>query len=94
MAKPDGVFIFVGTYPNQDLARWDYDAIKNLHEGGAVGTYDAAVVTTRPARCTSTRTRWPLATEPGVARRRERLSESFFRRPSSVPLWLGQRSAV
>jgi uncharacterized membrane protein len=45
MAKPDGVFIFVGTYPNQDLARWDYDAIKDLHEGGAVGTYDAAVVT-------------------------------------------------
>jgi uncharacterized membrane protein len=45
MAKPDGVFLFVGTYPNEDLARWDYDAIKNLHEGGAVGTYDAAVVT-------------------------------------------------
>lgn len=45
MAKPDGVFIFVGTYPNEDLARWDYDLIKNLHEGGAVGTYDAAVVT-------------------------------------------------
>jgi uncharacterized membrane protein len=45
MAKPDGVFIFIGTYPNQDLARWDYDAIKDLHETGAVGTYDAAVVT-------------------------------------------------
>jgi uncharacterized membrane protein len=45
MAKPDGVFIFVGTYLDQDLARWDYNAIKKLHEEGAIGTYDAAVVT-------------------------------------------------
>lgn len=45
MAKPDGAFIFVGTYRDEDLARFDYDLIKNLHEGGAVGTYDAAVVT-------------------------------------------------
>jgi uncharacterized membrane protein len=45
MAKPDGVFIFIGTYPNQDLARQDDDVIKDLHEGGAVGTYDSAVVT-------------------------------------------------
>jgi uncharacterized membrane protein len=45
MAKPDGVFIFVGTYASEDLARWDYDAIKDLHAASAVGTYDAAVVT-------------------------------------------------
>ena len=45
MAKPDGVFIFVGTYLNEDLARWDYDAIKALHDRNAIGTYDAAVVT-------------------------------------------------
>jgi uncharacterized membrane protein len=45
MAKPDAVFIFIGTYPNQDAARADYDIVKDLHAAGAVGTYDAAVVT-------------------------------------------------
>jgi uncharacterized membrane protein len=45
MAKPDPVFIFVGTYPNQAAARNDYDEVKDLHTAGAVGTYDAAVVT-------------------------------------------------
>ena len=45
MAKPDAVFIFIGTYPNEDAARADYDIVKDLHAAGAVGTYDAAVVT-------------------------------------------------
>jgi uncharacterized membrane protein len=45
MAKPDAVFIFIGTYPNEDAARADYDIVKDLHSAGAVGTYDAAVVT-------------------------------------------------
>ena len=45
MAKPDAVFIFIGTYPSQDAARGDYDIVKDLHAAGAVGTYDAAVVT-------------------------------------------------
>jgi uncharacterized membrane protein len=35
----------MGTYPDEDLARSDYDTIKGLHEAGVVGTYDAAVVT-------------------------------------------------
>jgi uncharacterized membrane protein len=45
MAKPDAVFIFIGTYPSEGAARADYDIVKDLHKAGAVGTYDAAVVT-------------------------------------------------
>ena len=45
MAKPDAVFIYIGTYRNEDAARDDYDVVKDLHAVGAVGTYDAAVVT-------------------------------------------------
>ena len=45
MANDDGVFIFIGTYPDEDAARADYDVLKDLHAAGAVGTYDAAVVT-------------------------------------------------
>ena len=45
MAKPDGVFLFIGTYPSEAAARADYDDVKELHSAGAVGTYDAAVVT-------------------------------------------------
>lgn len=45
MAKPESVFIYVGTYPNEETARSDYDVLKDLHAAGAVGTYDASVVT-------------------------------------------------
>ena len=45
MAKADGVFIFIGTYPSEAAARADYDVVKDLHLAGALGTYDAAVVT-------------------------------------------------
>ena len=45
MAKPDAAFIYIGTYPSEAAARADYDVIKDLHAAGAVGTYDAAVVT-------------------------------------------------
>jgi len=45
MAKPDAVFIFIGTYPDEAAARADYDVVKDLHAAGAVGTYDASVVT-------------------------------------------------
>jgi uncharacterized membrane protein len=44
MAKADGVFIYIGTYPNEAAARADYDLVKDLHALGAVGSYDAAVV--------------------------------------------------
>ncbi len=45
MAKPDAVFIYIGTYPDEAVARADYDVVKDLHAAGAVGTYDAAVIT-------------------------------------------------
>jgi uncharacterized membrane protein len=45
MAKADGVFIFIGTYPDEPSARADYNVVKELHLAGAIGTYDAAVVT-------------------------------------------------
>ncbi len=45
MAKADGVFIFIGTYPSKADAKADYEVVKGLHAGGVVGTYDAAVVT-------------------------------------------------
>lgn len=45
MAKSDGTFVFVATYPDELAARSDYQAIKDLHASGLVGSYDAAVVT-------------------------------------------------
>jgi uncharacterized membrane protein len=45
MARPDTVFVYIGTYPDEAAARADYDAIKELHKAGAIGTYDAAVIT-------------------------------------------------
>ena len=44
MAKPDGVFLYIGTYPDEAAAQGDYQAIKDLHSLDAIGTYDAAVV--------------------------------------------------
>lgn len=40
----DGVFVFVGTYPDAESAEADYDVVKELHSSGVIGTYDAAVV--------------------------------------------------
>jgi uncharacterized membrane protein len=45
MANADGVFVFIGTYPSEAAAQDDYEVVKDLHAAGAVGTYDAAVVT-------------------------------------------------
>ena len=45
MSKPDGVFLFIGTYPDEVSARHDYERVKELHLAGAIGTYDAAVIT-------------------------------------------------
>ncbi len=38
------VFVFVGTYEDEEDARSDYDAVHQLHEEGLVGTYDIAIV--------------------------------------------------
>lgn len=48
MAKTDPVFIYVGTYPSEGAALGDYEIVKDLHAVGAVGTYDAGVVTKDP----------------------------------------------
>ncbi len=45
MAKADAMFVYIGTYPNEAVARDDYEVVKDLHALGAVGTYDASVVT-------------------------------------------------
>ena len=45
MATPDGMFLYIGTYPSEAAARADYDVVKDLHATDVVGTYDAAVVT-------------------------------------------------
>ena len=38
-------FVYIGTYPSEMSARDDYEIVKDLHAAGAVGTYDAAVIT-------------------------------------------------
>ena len=45
MARTDSTFIYVATYPNETAARADYQVVKDLHGGGLVGSYDAAIVT-------------------------------------------------
>ena len=45
MAKADGTFLYIGTYASEAFARDDYAIVKDLHTDGAVGTYDAAVIT-------------------------------------------------
>jgi uncharacterized membrane protein len=45
MSDSESVFVYIGTYPDEESARSDYDVVKDLHAAGAVGTYDAAVVT-------------------------------------------------
>ena len=45
MSRSDGVFIYIGTYATEADARADDGVVKALHGEGAVGTFDAAVVT-------------------------------------------------
>jgi uncharacterized membrane protein len=45
MSQTDGVFCYIGTYPSEAAAQGDYSIVKDLHLVGAVGTYDAAVIT-------------------------------------------------
>ena len=45
MARTDSTFIYVATYPNETAAQADYQVVKDLHGGGLVGSYDAAIVT-------------------------------------------------
>jgi uncharacterized membrane protein len=45
MSKAGSTFVYVATYPDAATAREDYEVVKDLHAGGLVGSYDAAVVT-------------------------------------------------
>jgi uncharacterized membrane protein len=45
VAKADSTFIYLATYPNESVALDDYQVVKDLHAGGLVGSYDAAVIT-------------------------------------------------
>jgi uncharacterized membrane protein len=45
VAKTDSTFIYVATYPDKGAALDDYQVVKDLHKGGLVGSYDAAVIT-------------------------------------------------
>jgi uncharacterized membrane protein len=38
------VFLFVAAYSSEEQAHADYEALKDLHATGLVGTYDAAIV--------------------------------------------------
>ncbi|MGF7235798.1 MAG: DUF1269 domain-containing protein, partial [Frankia sp.] len=44
MARTDSVFLFLGAYDSPAAAEVDYALVKELHDGGMVGSYDAAVV--------------------------------------------------
>ena len=48
MSDNDNVFVFVATYGSVDDAQLDYQAVKDLHRQGLIGTYDAAVVEKSP----------------------------------------------
>src|SRR5262252_10508904 len=45
MATANATFIYVAAYPDEMAAQADYQAVKDLHASGLVGSYDAAVVT-------------------------------------------------
>lgn len=40
----EGVVIYIATYASLDDAKTDYEAVKQLHSAGVIGTYDAAVI--------------------------------------------------
>src|SRR3954464_6505147 len=39
------VFVYVAAYDEEDDARADYEVLKELQAAGAIGTYDAALIT-------------------------------------------------
>ncbi len=45
MPGSDSTFVLVATYPDEDMARDDYQVVKDAHAAGLVGSYDAAVIT-------------------------------------------------
>lgn len=45
MGRDDGTFLYLGAYADPEQARADFDAVKDLHALGVIGTYDSAVIT-------------------------------------------------
>jgi uncharacterized membrane protein len=45
MSGSDSTFVLVATYPDEAMARDDYQVVKEAHAAGLVGSYDAAVIT-------------------------------------------------
>src|SRR5215475_1244803 len=86
MAKPESVFIYVGTYVDKAAAGDDYQVIKDLHSAGAVGTYDAAVVTKDyNGKVHVNKDEMATRHVPGAARRSARWSVCCSRPRSSAP---------
>lgn len=44
MSDDQDLFLYAASYPDEDAAQLDYEAVKDLHAEGVVGTYDAAIV--------------------------------------------------
>lgn len=45
MAKTDGAFLYIATYPDEVGARADYDVVQALHDVDAIRDFDIAIVT-------------------------------------------------
>jgi|SRR5271165_112439 len=45
MSESGSTFVLVATYPDETAAREDYQVVKEAHDAGLVGSYDAAIVT-------------------------------------------------
>jgi uncharacterized membrane protein len=45
MSSSGSTFVLVATYPDEEMARDDYQVVKDAHAAGLVGSYDAAVIT-------------------------------------------------
>jgi uncharacterized membrane protein len=45
MPGSDSTFVLVATYPDKDMAKYDYQMVKEAHGAGLVGSYDAAIIT-------------------------------------------------
>ena len=90
MAKADGVFIYIGTYPNEAAARADYDVAKDLHALGAIGTYDAAVIKKDEAgKVHVNKDEMATGMQDGGAPQRGQWSAFCFPRRSSAPPYWG-----
>ena len=94
MAKPEAVFIYIGTYQDEAAARADYEIVKDLHAAGTVGTFDASVVTKDDTgKVHVNKDEMAPGTARGAAPPSAPWSASCSRRPSSPPPRSAQLSA-